>query len=134
MRQDHVTTTDTLNTLLYGTGYDNNAQGPQCFSSLLYALSSDARDNKGRTPLDMAIENNTSAAIYLMNHGSSMCCDKERGKLLCKACSSGKLDMVKKLVEQHKVDPKGQYVYSSTQYITLHYHTPLNFVFYRCEG
>ena len=98
-------------------------QGPQCFSIPLYALSLDVRDDKGRTPLDMVIEKNTSAAIYLINHGSSTCGDKERGKLLCKACNSGKLDMVKELVEQHKVFPNGQHVYCFTVCITLlNYH------------
>ena len=65
------------------------------------------KDDRGRTPLDTAIENNTIAVRYLMDHGSGMCGDKQRGKLLCRACISGDLDMVKKLVEQHNVDPKG---------------------------
>ena len=90
-----------------GTGCDSDAQGPQCFDRLLYVLSLDMRDDKGRTPLDTAIENSTIAVRYLMDHGSGMCGDKQRGKLLCRACNSGNLDMVKKLVERHKVDPKG---------------------------
>ena len=67
----------------------------------------DARDDKGRTPLDSAMENNTNAALYLINHRSGMHGDKQRGKLLCRACNFGELDMVKKLVGRHKVDPKG---------------------------
>ena len=31
--------------------------------------------------------------------------DKERVKVLCRACCLGRLDVVKELVEQHKVDP-----------------------------
>ena len=73
----------------------------------MHALSIDVRDDQGRTPLDTAIENNTSAAFYLINHAPGMCDDKERGKLLCRACSSGDLDMVKKLIKKHKVDPRG---------------------------
>ena len=64
------------------------------------------RDDQGKTPLDTAIENNTSAAFDLINQVPDMCGDKQRGKLLCRACNSGKQYMVKKLVEQHKVDPK----------------------------
>ena len=108
---------------------------PQYFGSLLYVhvLSLDVRDDKGRTPLDTAIENNTSAAFYLIDHIPGMCDDKERGKLLCRACNSGDLDMVKKLVEEHLVDPKGWYVYCFTiMCITLHYHMPS--VLCRCEG
>ena len=79
------------------------------FGSLLYVhvLSLDTTDDQGRTPLDTAMENNTSAAFYLINRVPDMCGDNKGEKLLCRACNSGKLYMVKKLVEQHKVDPKG---------------------------
>ena len=86
--------------------------------------SLDVRDNEGRTPLDMAIENNTSAAIYLLNQGC-LCGDKERGKLLCRASNDGKFYMVKELVDYHNVVPKGQHVYCFTKSITLHNHCPL---------
>ena len=75
------------------------------------------RDAKGRTPLDTAIENNTIAVRYLMDHGSGMCGDKQRGKLLFRACNSGNLVMVKKLVEQHKVDPKGNVQHNALHFI-----------------
>ena len=46
-------------------------------------------------------------ALYLMNRGCT-CSDEDKAKLLCEACSWGKLDVVKELVEQHKVDPNGE--------------------------
>ena len=55
--------------------------------------------------------------------------DKERGKLLCRACNSGELDIVKEQIIKHKVDPEGWYVYSFTTCITS-----LLSVLCRCEG
>ena len=77
--------------------------------------SSGVRDNRGRSPLDCALEYTdeyedcVNTAHYLISHGSGG--DKERGMLLCGACHHGKLDMVKELVEQHKVDPNSECVY-----------------------
>ncbi len=34
--------------------------------------------------------------------------DEVKANLLCRACSKGKMVVVKELVEQHKVDPKGE--------------------------
>ena len=91
-----------------GTECDSDA-GPQCFGSLLYVhvLSLDVTDDQGKTPLDTAIENNTSAAFYLIYRFPDMCGDNKKEKLLCRECSSGQLDMVEELVEEHKVDPRG---------------------------
>ena len=70
-------------------------------------------DDKGRSPLDRAMENVFSSkgclgvAQYLMSHGFDS--DKETlAKLLCGACRWGKLAIVKDLVEQHKLDPKSE--------------------------
>ena len=35
--------------------------------------------------------------------------DKDKAKLLCRACGQNRLDIVKDLVEEHKLDPKGKY-------------------------
>ena len=44
-------------------------------------------------------------ALYLINDGCGS--DTDKGKVFIDACRSGKLKVAKKLVEQHKVDPKG---------------------------
>ena len=44
-------------------------------------------------------------ALYLISHGCGS--DKDKGKLLITACRSGELKVVKELVEQHNVNPKG---------------------------
>ena len=47
--------------------------------------------------------------LYLIEcHG---CGDKQdKAQLLCKACKCGNLDVVKELIEQHNVDPNGEYI------------------------
>ena len=71
------------------------------------------RDDEGHSPLNIAIMKQyggpgcVDVALYLMNHGCT-CSDEDKAKLLCKACSNGKLDVVKELVEQHKVDPNSE--------------------------
>ncbi len=59
-------------------------------------------DNVLEEPYDFEVD----VALYLVNHGSGS--DENKAKLLCRACYWGKLDVVKELVEQHKVDPKGE--------------------------
>ena len=71
------------------------------------------RDDEGRSPLDIALEDLygnegcVDVALYLMSCGYA-CGDEDKAKLLCAACYWGKLDVVKELVEQHKVDPKSE--------------------------
>ncbi len=71
------------------------------------------RDDEGRSPLDIALENLddyddcVDVALYLMSRGCA-CGDEDKAKLLCGACLYGKLDVVKELVQQHKVDPKSE--------------------------
>ena len=56
-------------------------------------------------------------ALYLVNNGY---CDKQdKEKFLYKACYLEKLDVVKELVEQHNVDPKGEYHHSSPPHCTV---------------
>ena len=44
-------------------------------------------------------------ALYLISRGCRS--DEDKDKLLITACQSGKLKVVKELVEQHNVNPKG---------------------------
>ena len=69
------------------------------------------RDDKGKSPLDRAMESaylyGYELAFYLLSHG----CDsneKTQRALLFEACRRGKLNIVKVLVEQHRVDPKSE--------------------------
>ena len=79
-------------------------------SELHYIL--DLRDDKGNSPLDRAINNMykkvyPEVALYLMNKGCET--DKETlTKLLLEVCRTSKLEMVKELIEQHKLDPKSE--------------------------
>ena len=63
----------------------------------------------GLSPLDLALGHYRSVdvALYLINHGAGD--DKDKAKLLCKACGLDRLDIVKELVEEHELDPKGKY-------------------------
>ena len=69
------------------------------------------KDTMGLTSLVRALDNQydsesyVGVAHYLVKHGYSS--SKERDMLLLGACRWGKLDLVKEIIEQHKVDPKG---------------------------
>ncbi len=70
------------------------------------------RDDEERSPLDKALDGLfddgcVDVALYLMSRGCGGG-DEDKVKLLCGACHWGKLDMVKELVELHKVDPKSE--------------------------
>ena len=45
--------------------------------------------------------------LYLINHGAGD--EKDKAKLLCRACQLDSLEVVKELVEEHKLDPGGKY-------------------------
>ncbi len=68
---------------------------------------------RGQSPLDIALEDLygnegcVDVALYLMSCGYA-CGDEDKAKLLCAACYWGKLDVVKELVELHKVDAKSE--------------------------
>ncbi len=75
-------------------------------------MFTDVRDNKGQSPLDIALDDPYDhgcvyVALYLMSRGCA-CGDEDKAKLLCKACYCGMLSAVKELVEQHKFDPKSE--------------------------
>ena len=67
----------------------------------------DLRDDKGRSPLDLALVlyRSVDVALYLINHGCGD--DQDKAKLLCEACGQNRLDIVKELVEDHGLDPNG---------------------------
>ena len=80
-----------------------------CFSF----TQSDLKDNEGETPLDKVMakypfedESLINLAYSLVKRGCG--CEKDKGNLLCAGCYWYELDMVKDLVEQHKVDPRGE--------------------------
>ena len=52
-----------------------------------------------------AYEHVDDVALYLINCGCGD--DKDKAKLLCKASQQNRLDIVKELVEDHGLDPKG---------------------------
>ena len=64
----------------------------------------------GKSLLDKALDGGYSegcdVALYLINNGYGN--EQDKAKLLCRGCSSGNLDIVKELIEQHKVDPNGE--------------------------
>ena len=71
------------------------------------------RDDNGRLPLELALDEESKdggdVGLYLMKHHG--CVDEQdKAKLLCKACQRGNLNVVKELVEQHNVDPNGEYI------------------------
>ena len=78
-----------------------------------YMLPADVVDDDGHSPLDLALINlyayhdygQINVALYLMNRGHGG--DKNKARLLFKACEHGRMDVVKKLIEEFKVDPTG---------------------------
>ena len=50
-------------------------------------------------------------ALYLINLSCGGA--EDQGRLLCEASAWGVLDVVKELIEKHKVDPNGNHYYSS---------------------
>ena len=72
----------------------------------------DVQDD-GKSPLDKALDKGYSdhcdVALYLINNGYGN--EQDKAKLLCKGCSSGNLDVVRELIEQHKVDPTGKHTH-----------------------
>ena len=67
----------------------------------------------GRSPLSRACEflerteGCFDVAHYLISMGFGE--QKEKEKLLCKACLDGKVHVVEELVEKHKLDPNSKF-------------------------
>ena len=59
--------------------------------------------------LDEGSKDYGDIGLYLVKHHG--CGDEQdKVKLLCKACKWGNLNVVRELVEQHNVDPNGEYI------------------------
>ena len=75
----------------------------------------DVRDVEGKSPLDRALDPDSlynkegcvDIANFLINLDSGSH-KATRPKLLCGASRWGRLDLVKELVEQYKIDPRGE--------------------------
>ena len=84
-------------------------------------------DIREKSPLDHALrwDNDydyylvrVDTALYLMNKLG--CGDvKDKVKLLCAACFQGKLNVVKELITEHKVDPNGERIVALCVYMFL---------------
>ena len=69
----------------------------------------DVKDDSGDSPLDVAVRwNKLDIALYLISHGFGS--DDDKHKVFISACHTGELKVVKKLVEQHSIDPKGEHL------------------------
>ncbi len=81
---------------------------------MLCVSVTDVKDNDGMSPLDNALQHmnlcdedaGCDVLLYLVRRGCSS--DVDKAKILCAACKHGMLDVVKELIEQHNVDPKGE--------------------------
>ena len=76
-------------------------------------MTAGVRDDNGLSLLDLALDKGSKddypVGFYLIKHHG--CGDEQdKAKVLCKACQGGNLNVVKELVEQHKVDPNGEYI------------------------
>ena len=81
---------------------------------ILLAFTSGVRDGQGRSLVDTTLDEfddrdlRLDIALFLTNHGVDD--EQDKARLLCEACKRGNLDVVKELVEQHNVDPNGEYI------------------------
>ena len=84
---------------------------------ILLTFTSGVRDGQGRSLVDTTLTQmdefddrdlGLDIALFLTNHGVDD--EQDKAKLLYKACEWGNLDVVKELVEQHNVDPNGEYI------------------------
>ena len=96
-------------------------------------IATAVRDDSGQSPLDTVLkaiadvyveydeppDGQFDVALYLIDHDCGG--DQERDQLLIEACYWGKVDMVKELVERHKVDPNSEFV--TNQQYTIHHIT-----------
>ena len=67
------------------------------------------KDGDGDPPLDEVVEmEEPNRMLYLINRGGGN--DKFKETTLITACYDGELKVVKELVEQHNVNPKGNHL------------------------
>ena len=80
------------------------------------------RDDDDQSPLDRAFhgmykDGRFDLVVYLISNGCGD--DTKRAIVLAQACHQGRLDVVKELVEQYEVDPKGEFVCFSIQCVII---------------
>ena len=78
-----------------------------------YVICIGVRNKNGKSLLDIALDKLEKKSFFdIANYLIKCGChgDEIEEKLLCGACRWGKLEMVKELVEQLKVDPNGEYI------------------------
>ena len=93
-KSEHVSNELILLTFTTGVGDD---QGCSLVDTTLAHILSNEHD----------IYCGLDTACYLINHGVDD--QQDKANVLCEACKWGNLDVVKELVEQHNVDPSGEY-------------------------
>ena len=89
---------------------------------ILLTFTTGVRDGQGHSLVDMTLTNMydpvyLNIALYLTNHGVDD--EQDKARLLCEACKWGNLDVVKELVEQHNVDPNGEYYDCAPSHCTV---------------
>ena len=93
---------------------------------ILHTFTTGVRDGEGRSLVDTTLtamydyedtDCGLNIAFYLINHGVDD--EQDKARLLCEACKWGNLDVVKELVEQHNVDPNGEYYYCAPPHCTV---------------
>ena len=94
---------------------------------ILHTFNTGVRDDQGRSLVDMILANmyeyyddpddGFDIALFLINHGVDD--EQDIANVLCEACERGNLDVVKELVEQHNVDPNGEYYDCAPPYCTV---------------
>ena len=103
------TSHDTILSALYQSEHVSN-------ELILLTFTTGVRDGQGRSLVDTTLTNiyeyggpddGLDIALCLINHGVDD--EQDKARLLCEACKGGNLDVVKELVEQHNVDPNGEY-------------------------
>ena len=94
------------------------------------------RDNEGDSPLDITMKNiyigmdngddegHPELAYYLLSHDTDN--EEAQTKLLFIACGIDKLNIVKGLVEEHKLDPKSELLCVNTLNILVHVYDKVN--------
>ena len=80
---------------------------------ILLTFTTGVRDDQGRSLVDTTLDKFypedglVDIALFLINNGVDD--EQDKARLSCEACQRGRLDVVKELVEQHNVDPNGEY-------------------------
>ena len=84
--------------------------GIACLNEYHIIPYTEVKNYCGDSALDIAVKKNKlDVSLYLISCGCGN--DEDKGKVLVEACRSGKLQVVKKLVEKHEVNPNGNELY-----------------------